>query len=83
MKKLTLKLCFLSLCMLMVGLSSCSNGKLNRVAVLAVNKTGQEFTVCEHSNVKSSLNFKGKCNHVDKKIPWNECDKCGLHKVYW
>ena len=28
-------------------------------------------------------NFKGKCNHVDKHIPWNECDNCGLHKVYW
>lgn len=51
----------------MVGLASCSNGKLNRVAVLAVNKIAQEFTVCEHSNVKSSLSFKGKCNHVDKK----------------
>lgn len=27
--------------------------------------------------------FKGKCKHIDNKIPWNQCDKCGLHKVYW
>ncbi len=26
---------------------------------------------------------KGKCIHIDKHIPWNLCDKCGLHKVYW
>lgn len=24
-----------------------------------------------------------KCAHVDKHIPWGECDKCGLEKVYW
>lgn len=32
---------------------------------------------------ENNVSFKGKCNHVDNHIPWKECDKCGLHKVYW
>lgn len=32
---------------------------------------------------ENNVSFKGRCNHVDNHIPWNECDKCGLHKVYW
>ena len=28
--------------------------------------------------------FKGRGHtHIDKKIPWNECDICSLHTVYW
>ena len=28
--------------------------------------------------------FKGSGHvHVDKHIPWNECDICGKHKLYW
>lgn len=81
MKKFTLKLCFFSLCIASLGLSSCRDGKMNNATVLAANMTVKQ--IAEHSGTKSNLSFKGKCYHVDKKIPWNECDKCGLHKVYW
>jgi len=28
--------------------------------------------------------FKGSGHvHVDEHIPWNECDICGKHKLYW
>lgn len=42
---------------------------------------GKEDNIEKYNS--NSLNFKGKCIHVDKRIPWNECDKCKLHKVYW
>ena len=29
------------------------------------------------------INFRGGHVHVDDKLPWNECDICGKHKVYW
>ena len=47
------------------------------------------FWECPNTDIaysQSNVSFgqkNGKCYHVDKKIPWNECDKCGLHKVYW
>ena len=32
----------------------------------------------------SHLSFHGSGHiHIDEKNPWNNCDICGLHKVYW
>lgn len=83
MRKLTLKLCFLSLCVALVSLFSCRGGKINGAVTLAASQVVKQFTDCDHSAKATSLSFNGKCSHVDNKIPWNECDKCGLHKVYW
>lgn len=31
-----------------------------------------------------SPSFRGSSHeHIDKHVPWNECDICGKHKVYW
>lgn len=44
----------------------------------------EECTACFGSGyIQNSPSFKSSHAHIDEKIPWNECDICGLHKVYW
>ena len=83
MKKFTFNVCIMTLCVMALGLSSCRGGKVNGAIALTVSKVVKQISNRECSEVHTNISFKGKCNHVDKKIPWSECDKCGLHKVYW
>ena len=36
------------------------------------------------NSLSDSPTFRGNRHvHIDEHIPWNECDICGKHKVYW
>lgn len=54
---------------------------LNLIIFSACGSSNEEYN--RNSEVGYNPSFTGNHYHVDNHIPWNECDICGLHKVYW
>lgn len=69
--------------MLLAGLSLSSCDSCGRTERFIDDAGYGSWDIDGDGEAGREINFKGKCNHVDDHIPWKECDKCGLHKVYW
>lgn len=66
-----------------IGFSSCSSCEEHASRLYDINVDLDGDGDVGDRGGEYNPSFKGKCVHVDNKIPWNECDRCGLHKVYW
>ena len=66
-----------------ITFSSCSSCEENASRLYDINVDLDNDGDAGDRSGNYNPSFKGKCNHVDDHIPWNECDKCKLHKVYW
>lgn len=80
MKKLLLSICAILVLCLPISLSSCSSEKAEQT----ISDMGYgDWDINGDGQAGREINFRGGHVHVDDKLPWNECDICSKHKVYW
>ena len=87
MKKLLLSICsILAIGTISISLTSCNGCTEEAVSKMYdvnvdLDDDGDYGDRSGQTNQRN-INFKHH-THIDEHIPWNECDICGKHKVYW
>jgi hypothetical protein len=70
-------------CLFATSFSSCSGCESNASRYYDVNVDLDGDGDYGDRSGRKDPSFKGGHTHIDQHIPWNECDICGKHKVYW
>ena len=87
MKKLLLSICsILAIGTISISLTSCNGCTEEAVSKMYdvdvdLDDDGDYGDRSGQTNQRN-INFM-QHTHIDEHIPWNECDICGKHKVYW